>query len=441
MKRTRFMKKCMSDKNELILLNTYNGTMVVVNPGQVHDYEYVLNNPNCSDYSEISEYLIKRQFLIDDFVDEDARAELHYFEGAHSTRTLLLTILPTEDCNFRCQYCYEEHNKGKMAKETSSGIKNFLKKNLHKYDMLQVNWFGGEPLEAIDVIADLSDFFIAICREQKKPYRASMTTNGYSLDIETFTKLYRWHIIDYQITLDGDENAHNMTRPYKNGEGTYIVILNNLRNIRDHIKTQNISVTIRTNITKSVLNNIDNHIIFISNEFGKDKRFGVIFKIAWSNEKDTDFNHKELIETGKLHSILNSYMDKGLRFKINREQICSIAGICYAAHSNAFVIGADGIIYKCTVEYKKEINQIGILTEDGVMHLNKDRLAFWITKPVFKGEYEKCHKCFFMPACMGVYCPINRFDKLGRHQCAGMKDYVDEYMKLCAQANDMVEWR
>ena len=41
MKRTRFMKKCMSDKNELILLNTYNGTMVVVNPGQVHDYEYV----------------------------------------------------------------------------------------------------------------------------------------------------------------------------------------------------------------------------------------------------------------------------------------------------------------------------------------------------------------------------------------------------------------
>lgn len=63
MKRTRFMKKCMSDKNELILLNTYNGTMVVVNPGQVHDYEYVLNNPNCSDYSEISEYLIKRQFF------------------------------------------------------------------------------------------------------------------------------------------------------------------------------------------------------------------------------------------------------------------------------------------------------------------------------------------------------------------------------------------
>lgn len=132
-------------------------------------------------------------------------------------------------------------------------------------------------------------------------------------------------------------------------------------------------------------------------------------------------------------------MDKGLRFKINRGQICSIAGICYAAFSNSFVIGSDGMIYKCTVEYKKEINQIGILTADGVMHLNEDRLAFWVTKPIFQGEYEKCHSCFFKPACMGVYCPINRFDNHGIHRCAGMKDYVDEYMRLCAKTDELVE--
>lgn len=441
MKCTKFMKKCISSDNELIILNIYNGTLTVVNPDEARKYEYVLDNPNCDEFPEIREYLIDRQFLIDEHVNEDARAELQFLEGAHSNRTLLLTLLPTEDCNFRCQYCYEEHNKGKMTKETSTGIKNYLVNNLYKYDMLQVNWFGGEPLEALDVIADLSEFFINICREQKKPYRAGMTTNGYLLDGETFLKLYKWHILDYQITVDGKENVHNMTRPHKNGDGTYAVILNNLKNIRDYIKTQNISITIRTNITKSVIQNFDDYINIISKEFGNDKRFGVIFKIAWSNDKDTEFNHSELIETGQLHSVLNACMDKKLRFKINREQICSLAGICHAAHSNAFVVGADGIIYKCTVEYKNEINQIGLLSEDGVMHINKDKLAFWVTKPVFKGEYEKCHQCFFKPACMGVYCPINRYDKLGRHQCIGMKDYVEEYMQLCAKTNEMVERR
>ncbi len=313
MKTTRFMKKCTTAENELILLNTYNGTITVVSQDKSWDYEYTLENPDDNQYPEARNYLINKEFIVENTVNESARAELQYLEAAHSTQTLLLTILPTEDCNFRCQYCYEEHNKGKMTKETREGIKNFLRKKLHKYDMLQVNWFGGEPLEALDVISELSDFFLGICREQKKPYRASMTTNGYLLDLNTFLQLYRWHILDYQVTLDGKEESHNLTRPYKNGHGTYSTILENLKNIRDHVNTKNINITIRTNITKSVLQNLNEHINLLSDEFGRDKRFGVIFKIAWSNEKNTDFNRNELLETGQLHSILNTCMEKKLR--------------------------------------------------------------------------------------------------------------------------------
>lgn len=439
MKTTRFMRKCRGNNGDLLLLNTLNGNLTVVSKEKSKTYENLLDDPDQEIDEKAKNFLIEREYIVDNDTNEASRAELAYLEAAHSTHCLLLTILPTEDCNFRCQYCYEEHNKGRMKDCVCEGIKNYIIKNLHKYDMLQVNWFGGEPLEALDIIENLSEFFIKICNEQKKPFRASITTNGYLLTSDIFKLLYRLHIVDYQITLDGLRESHNLSRPYIDGGGTYDVIIDNLRNIRDNIRTQNINITIRTNITKNVIQNIEDHIQLLADEFGDDKRFGVIFKIAWSNERDTEFNRRQLLETGELHSVLDLCMSKKLRFKMNREQICSIAGICYAAHSNAYVIGADGVIYKCTVEYKKDINQIGQIDKFGNMNIDKNKLAYWVTRPSFKGEFEKCSTCYFQPACMGVYCPLNRFDENNNHKCAGMKDYVDEYMALCSRYDEMVE--
>ena len=433
MKTSKYIKTCKGLDGELLILNTYTNELLAIDPKETSQWEFMLDNPNSNKYAQIREILVNKEIFLDDTIDEAARAELKYMEFAHSNKSLILTILPTEDCNFRCQYCYEEHNLGKMRETVVEGIKNFLKKNLYKYDMLQVNWFGGEPLEALDVIFDLSNFFISICSEQRKPYKASMTTNGYSLNADLFTKLYKLHILDYQITLDGLEKSHNYTRPHKDGKNSYLQILTNLREIREKVKTRNATIVIRTNITKSVMEGMDQHIELLQKEFGADSRFGVIFKIAWSNEQGSAFNDTELLHTGELHSVLNKCIGKQMRFPINRGQICSANGICYAAYSNAFVFGADGTIYKCTVEYKKEINKVGQIKQNGELVIDKNKWAFWVTTPPFKGEYEKCSTCFFRPACMGAYCPINRFDSNGNHRCVGMKDYVETYMLLCSQ--------
>jgi len=442
MKTTRFMKKCYDDKGNLLLLNTLTGDLSKIPADFSKNVESILDDPTCvanTLNAQIKRILTDKSYIVDDDVDELARAELRYFETAHSTGKLLLTILPTEDCNFRCQYCYEEHNAGKMTKKVINALKNYVERNLFRYDMLQVNWFGGEPLEAIDVIFELSDFFIELCAQQKKPYRASITTNGYSLDVALFKKLYSMHIVDYQITLDGTEETHNLSRPHKDGANTHKAIISNLFELRDKVKTSNVHINVRTNITKSVLNNIDSHISFLDKEFGGDSRFGVIFKIAWSNGKDTLFNQSELLQTGELLDVLCKCANKKLNFLINRGQICSANGICYAAHSNAYVFGATGRIYKCTVEYSQAINNIGYISEDGYLHIDKDKWAFWVMKTPFKGGYEKCSMCFFQPACMGVYCPLNCHDKNGNHICCGMKSYTDVYMKLCAKSPKLIE--
>ena len=47
-------------------------------------------------------------------------------------------------------------------------------------------------------------------------------------------------------------------------------------------------------------------------------------------------------------------------------------------------IGADGQIYKCTVEFDKEANHIDRLENTGKMVLDKDKLAFWTMKTPFR---------------------------------------------------------
>jgi len=68
---------------------------------------------------------------------------------------LNLTILPTEQCNFRCFYCYESFKLGKMSKETSDSILKLVQKRASTLKILTIGWFGGEPLMAKDIVLSL----------------------------------------------------------------------------------------------------------------------------------------------------------------------------------------------------------------------------------------------------------------------------------------------
>ena len=70
--------------------------------------------------------------------------------------SLNLFLFSTEHCNFRCTYCYEDYKIGRMMPEVVSGIKNLLHHRYKTLKMLQISWFGGEPLLAKNVIFEIS---------------------------------------------------------------------------------------------------------------------------------------------------------------------------------------------------------------------------------------------------------------------------------------------
>lgn len=118
-------------------------------------------------------------FFVKDDLDELALAASVRKRQVEKTDALELSLLPTEKCNFRCVYCYESFLKGKMQRGVIDGIVAYVRRRSSKLATLQIGWFGGEPLTAPDVIAEVGARLQAICSESGTRYTSSIVTNGY----------------------------------------------------------------------------------------------------------------------------------------------------------------------------------------------------------------------------------------------------------------------
>src|ERR1017187_3340044 len=179
-------------------------------------------------------------------------SDLHVFQDnlIDSLRTdaLHLLLLPTEKCNFRCTYCYEDFANGRMSPEVVQGVKRLIERRLGALHLLQICWFGGEPLLALPVIEDISEYITsAVSIRPDLRYEGSMTTNGYLLDTPTVNRLLELGITQYQISLDGPEPFHDQTRVQANGRGSFQGIWKNLLTIR--ASAAPLSIMLRVHLT------------------------------------------------------------------------------------------------------------------------------------------------------------------------------------------------
>lgn len=209
--------------------------------------------------SKIFTELCEQGFNCLDNVNEESICNVKKMDMIYDSN-LHLNIMPTYECNFRCAYCYQNFPEAEdnfpeieMTKELQESIVKYVKKEIKNYTGLIVEWYGGEPLLKKDIILQISNKLIEICKKMSKPYFSTIKTNGYLLDVNTFRELLRCKIIKYHVTLDGFEMIHDAQRFLKSGQGTYSVILDNLLRIRDEVKSSDFNIVIRVNVTKALL--------------------------------------------------------------------------------------------------------------------------------------------------------------------------------------------
>lgn len=291
------------------------------------------------------------------------------------TRRLELIILPTEKCNFRCTYCYEDFQVGRMSPSTVIGIKSFLARRVPQVSTLVLSWFGGEPLLAPDLIFDIGAYANALAQNHSVKFRAGLTTNAYLLTSELFSRLLDIDHRAFQITLDGDAACHDETRVRADSRGTFHTIWENLIGYKKVVKP--FLVTLRLHLHRENIESMKRLYATIASELLTDHRFSVHF------HKIVDHSKGAGIPQGVLSDIEFAEAQRyvtGARNSTRRRRRETAAGveICYAARPNSFLIRANGSLGKCTVALGDPRNDLGSIREDGTLVIKQDVYNLWL---------------------------------------------------------------
>ena len=141
------------------------------------------------------------------------------------------------DCNLACKYCFAEEGeyhgrRALMSYEVGKKALDFLIASSGNRRNLEVDFFGGEPLMNWQVVKDL----VAYGREQEKihnkHFRFTVTTNGVLLndEIQDFINKEMDNVV---LSLDGRKEVNDKMRPFRNGKGSYDLIVPKFQKLAD----------------------------------------------------------------------------------------------------------------------------------------------------------------------------------------------------------------
>ncbi len=144
-----------------------------------------------------------------------------------------LCIHICHDCNLRCRYCFADegayHSEREfMSEETAKKAIDFLLENSGNRKVLEVDFFGGEPLMCLQTIKNV----VAYAREKGdklgKKFLFTTTTNALLLDDDAIDFFNR-EMENVVLSLDGRKEIHDAIRKTKNGKGSFDFVIENIK--------------------------------------------------------------------------------------------------------------------------------------------------------------------------------------------------------------------
>lgn len=143
--------------------------------------------------------------------------------GGHMDRKIILII--TGNCNLNCTYCYEKSKSSTFMNEQTA--KDIIDKNLEsvdsRNDTVTIEYFGGEPFIHFKLIKSIDEYLQSKYHDYNIKFL--ITSNGTMVHGNLQQWLYerkeRYNLI---LSLDGYKAAHDSTRIYKDGRGSFYQI-------------------------------------------------------------------------------------------------------------------------------------------------------------------------------------------------------------------------
>lgn len=390
------------------IINTKNGKYVKFSKQEDKDHYNSLidNEDKLSLEDDMVKALYNRKFIVDDDIDEykEVKEELAKIYKAQDD-CLDMFFYVTDNCNFRCKYCPQEHLPNKISDELWDGIYKYIENGLEteKFHYIRLSFFGGEPLlESKKIIAFLKK--IKILEERFPVCRGlySITTNGYLLTPKLYDELVSLGVLSYQITVDGFAETHDKIRPLADGSGNWETVMENVKYIAS--KKDEAGVIFRTNVNNTMEEErMKEWFDWCMKNLPKEK-----FYISTSSVVPfSDLTDKDLVldrtKEEKREMMYNLFKQTEEQNFDHLSDILRLnSGACESAKKYYYSVATDGRVSKCQAQHIKEGIWVGKITPEGKMVFDCD------IKDWEEFEYEACKTCTAYPICAGRTCPYKK---------------------------------
>ncbi len=328
-----------------------------------------------------------------------------------SNEVKALCIHICHDCNLRCRYCFADEGayhsaREFMSEETAKKAIDFLIENSGDRKVLEVDFFGGEPLMCLDTIKNVVYYAKEKAAARGKKFLFTTTTNALLLNEEAI-EFFNAEMENVVLSLDGRKQVHDAIRKTVNGKGSYDFVINNIRNFvksrgDKHYYVRGTFTAKNLDFSKDVLFLADNGFDSISME-------PVVTDIDDLAIKEEHL--PEILE--EYERLCDEYLERyerGEGFNFFHFNVDLEGGPCLSKRVSAcgagneyFSVAPNGDIYPCHQFVGDEKFKMGNVNGGA---LNADIRSTFAQNCLFTRE--KCDKCFAKYICSGG-CSANNY--------------------------------
>ncbi len=188
--------------------------------------KYLGGEPVCLTDEELAEIAALKAEGLLDAPETDARPIKR-----EEIKALCLHIC--HDCNLRCKYCFADEGayhaaREMMSFETAKAAIDFLLEKSGKRKVLEVDFFGGEPLMNLNVVKRTVYYAKEEAAKRGKRFLFTTTTNGLLLDDETI-RFFNEEMENVVLSLDGRKEVHDEVRKTVNGKGSFDAVIEKIK--------------------------------------------------------------------------------------------------------------------------------------------------------------------------------------------------------------------
>ncbi len=368
---------------------------------------------------EEAELLLKYGIITED-PEAERQSMIDRLDSVNAANTeLMLTVVLNLDCNFDCIYCYEGDMKGKhyLSPETKTDLVKFIKeKYTPEKTNLHIDFHGGEPLLSKGMIEEISGELKPFVEAKDGEYTFSLITNGSLLTRKTAEKLSALGLGNAKITLDGTRDNHDRTRPFKSGEGSFDLLIKNIKETGDLVKLE-----IGGNYDRETWEKFIPLLDFLIEEgITPDKvnkvKFDPIIKQLEADAPNTVYSGGTTsINEAWVHDVAPRIREEIIKRGFSTPKPGPMT--CIVDIEDTFVVNYDGVIYKCPAFIGKKEFAVGDV-KTGVTDYSESYL-------LGREKAPECLDCAYLPMCSGGCRYMAYVGKGHIKELECMKEFMD----------------